>query len=97
MRNSWWAVNITLKFNYHYTSTDRSDHPQSGRRRDSRGEPGVINETRRFYETAIACNYILNTTQLEARESEASDPNTAQLGLALARLFLNIDIKLSEK
>jgi hypothetical protein len=57
-------------------STDRSEHPQSGRRRDSRGEPGVITETRRYKEIASACIYILNTTQLKARESEASDPNT---------------------
>jgi hypothetical protein len=36
------SVNMTLKINYHYTSTDGSDHPQSGRRRDSRGEPGIL-------------------------------------------------------
>jgi len=48
--NREYGVNITLKINFHYTSinTDRSDHPQSGRRRDSRGEPGVITETRRY-------------------------------------------------
>jgi hypothetical protein len=50
MRISWWAVNITLNVNYHYTSTDRTDRPQSGRIRDFRGEPGVITETRRYYE-----------------------------------------------
>ena len=32
------GVNITLNMNYHHASTDRSDHPQSGRRRDARGE-----------------------------------------------------------